>query len=172
MPAPSDAKANDEPLAPTIIAAWTFQVLFLAALAWDFTSEPLYLMPAGPLSVQFLIELVMALPCSLSAIWLVGVWRRRKARPPVDRLVRAVDVGAGLSLAIFLGTGLWIWFGGPLRPVALFGGMPLQLFIAYVVVAPALSGLVWVILRATGGEGQRLGLRKADHAAEKRSAQV
>ena len=29
---------KDEPLAPTMIAAWTFQALFLVALVWDLAS--------------------------------------------------------------------------------------------------------------------------------------
>lgn len=173
MPALQDTKTDDEPLAPTMVAAWAFQALFLAALTWDFTSEPLYLRSAGPLSLQFLLDLVAALPASLSAIWLVGAWRRRRrARPPIDPLVRTVDVVAVVSIAVFLAAGAWFLLGGPFDPVDQLGGMPLLQFVGTVAVAPALSGVVWLILRTAGGEGQRLGLRKADHAAAKRSAHV
>ena len=164
---------KDEPLAPTMIAAWAFQALFLAALVWDFTSEPLYFRSAGPLSLQFLIELVTALPASLSAVWMIGVWRRHRAsRPPVDPLVRTVDMVAVVSIAVFLVAGAWFRLGGPFEPIDQLGSMPLLQFIGYIAVAPALSGLVWLILRVASGDGQRLGLRKADHAAAKRSAQV
>jgi len=164
---------KDEPLAPTMIAAWTFQVLFLAALVWDLASEPLYLASAG-LSLQFLTELVAALPFGLSAIWLAGAWRGRGRglRPPVDPLVFAIDLVACVSIAIFLGAGAWIWIGGRFDRIDALGGMPLLLFIAYVAVAPALSGLVWLILRTAGGDAQRLGLRNADQAAAKRSAHL
>jgi hypothetical protein len=156
-----------------MIAAWAFQGLFLAGLLWDLTSEPLYLQSAGPLSLQFLVELVAALPSSLSALWLLGIWhQRRKSRPPVDPLVRAVDLVAGASIAIFLGAGAWIWLGGPFDPVGKLGGMPLLQFVGTVAVAPALSGVVWLISRTAGGEGQRLGLRNADQRAAKRSAHV
>jgi hypothetical protein len=77
-----------------------------------------------------------------------------------------------VSIMLFLATGVWILFGGPLSPVGVLGGMPIQLFIAYLAVAPAMSGVVWLILRIVGGEGQRRGLRNADQAAAKRSAQV
>ena len=163
---------KDEPLAPTLIAAWTFQALFAAALIWDFASEPLYLRSAGPLSLQFLLELVTALPASMSALWLFGVWRRRKRRAVVHPLVFAVDVFAALSIVVFLGAGAWYRLGGPFEPVDELGNMPVLQFIGYVAVAPALSGVVWLILRTVGGEGQRLGLRKADQAAAKRSAHV
>lgn len=156
-----------------MIAAWAFQALFLAALVWDLTSEPLYLQSSGPLSLQFLVALVVGLPCSLSALWLVGVWRRRrKSRPAADPLVRAVDLVAAVSIAVFLGAGAWFWFGGPFVPIEGLGGMPLLQFIGTVAVAPALSGMVWLILRTAGGDGQRLGLRNADQAAAKRSAHV
>jgi hypothetical protein len=163
---------KDEPLAPTLIAAWAFQALFAAAVAWDLASDPLYLRSAGPLSLQFLLELVIALPASMSAIWLFGVWRRRKRRAPPNRLAFAIDIGAVMSIMVFLGAGAWFRLGGPFEPVDELGNMPLLQFIGYVAVAPALSGVVWLILRAVGGEGQRLGLRKADQAAEKRSAHV
>jgi hypothetical protein len=164
---------KDEPLAPTLIAAWAFQALFAAALVWDVASDPLYLRSAGPVSIQFLLELVTGLPASMSAIWLVGVWRRRlRRRPPANPLIFAVDIVAGVSIAIFLGAGAWYRLGGPFEPVDELGNMPVLQFIGYVAVAPALSGVVWLILRAVGGEGQRLGLRKADHAAAKRSAHV
>ena len=39
---------KDEPLAPTMIAAWAFQALFVAALVWGFASEPLYFRSPGP----------------------------------------------------------------------------------------------------------------------------
>jgi hypothetical protein len=164
---------KDEPLAPTMIAAWAFQALFATALVWDFTSEPLYFRSAGPLSLQFLLELVTGLPASLSALWMIGVWHRHHAsRPSVDPLVRTIDVVAVVSIAVFLGAGAWFRLGGPFEPVDELGSMPLLQFIGYVAVAPALSGLVWLILRVAGGEGQRLGLRNADHAAAKRSAHV
>jgi hypothetical protein len=139
----------------------------------DLTSEPLYLQSSGPLSLQFLVELVVGLPAGLSALWLIGDWRRRrKSRPRADPLVRAVDIGATVSIAVFLGAGAWFWLGGPFDPIGGLGGMPLLQFVGTVAVAPALSGLVWLILRTAGGEGQRLGLRNADQAAAKRSAQV
>lgn len=173
MPARQDTKTNDEPLAPTMIAAWAFQALFLAALLWDLASEPLYLRSVGPLSLQFLVELVARLPSGLSALWLVGVWRRRrKSRPPADPLVRGVDIVAAVSIAIFLGAGAWIWLGGPFDPIDRLGRMPLLQFVGTVAVAPALSGVVWLILRTAGGVGQRVGLRNADQAAAKRSAHV
>jgi len=86
--------------------------------------------------------------------------------------VRTVDVVAVGSIAIFLGAGAWFRFGGPFEPIEVLGGMPLLQFVGTVAVAPALSGMVWLILRTAGGEGQRLGLRKADQAAAKRSAHV
>ena len=138
-----------------------------------FASEPLYFRSPGPLSLQFLLELVTALPASMSAFWLIGVWRRRRAsRPPIDPLVRTVDIVAVVSIAVFLGTGAWFRLGGPFAPVDGLGGMPLLQFVGYVAVAPALSGMVWLILRTAGDEGQRLGLRNADQAAAKRSAHV
>jgi len=172
MAAQHDTRAGDGPLTPTIVAAWTFQGLFLAALAWDLASEPLYLRSAGPLSLQFLADLVTALPAGLSAIWLIGTLRGRRRRSPIDPWIRLVDCIAAVSIALFLGIGLWILFGGPLSPIGVLGGMPLQLFIAYLAVAPAMSGVVWLILRIVGGEGQRRGLRNADQAAAKRSAQL
>ncbi|HYD05391.1 MAG TPA: hypothetical protein VEC60_06680 [Reyranella sp.] len=162
MPIPPDSAPSDERLAPAIIAACTLQGLFLAALAWDLASEPIYLPSAGPLSLQFLIELVTALPCGLSALWLIGVWRTR--RPPVHPLVLAGDIVAGFAIAAYLGTGLWVWIGAPLGR--------LQMFVAYLAAVPALCGLVWLGLRMAGGEGQRLGLRNAAQAAAKRSPQV
>jgi hypothetical protein len=173
MIAQHDTGTGDGPITPTIVAAWTFQGLFLAALAWDLASEPLYLRSAGPLSLQFLVELVTALPAGLSAVWLIGNLRvRRGARSPIDPWVRLVDCISVVSITLFLGTGVWILFGGPLSPVGVLGGMPVQLFIAYLAVAPAMSGVVWLILRIIGGEGQRRGLRNADQAAAKRSAQL
>jgi len=171
MAAQHDTGAADGPVTPTLVAAWTFQGLFLAALAWDLASEPLYVRTAGPLSLQFLVDLVTALPAGLSAVWLIGTWRGRRQRSNVDPWVSLVDCGAVISIAAFLATGVWILFGGPLSPVALLGGMPLQLFVAYLAVAPAMSGVVWLILRIVGGEGQRRGLRNADQAAAKRSPQ-
>ena len=172
MPTHHDPRTGEGPHTSTIVAAWAFQGLFLAALAWDLGSDPLYLRSAGPLSLQFLVELVTALPAGLSALWLIGTLRRRRPRQPIDPWVRLVDCIAVVSITVFLGTGLWILFGGPLGPVAVLGGMPMQLFIAYLAVAPALSGVVWLILRIVGGEGQRRGLRNADQAAAKRSAQL
>lgn len=164
---------KDEPLAPTIIAAWAFQALFVAALIWDLTSEPLYFRSAGALSLQFLLELVTGLPATLSALWMIGVWRRRRvSRPPIDPLVRTVDIVAVVSIAIFLAAGAWFRLGGPFEPVDELGSMPLLQFVGFVAVAPALSSVVWLILRVAGGEGQRLGLRNADQAAAKRSAHV
>jgi hypothetical protein len=162
---------KDEPLAPTMNVAGTFQFLFLAALVWNLASEPLYLTSAG-LSLQFLTELVAALPFGLSEIWLAGAWRGRGLRPPIDPLVFAVDLVACVSIAIVLGAGAWIWIGGRFDRIDALGGMPLLLFIAYVAVAPALSGLVWLILRTAGGDAQRLGLRNAAQAAAKRSAHL
>jgi hypothetical protein len=117
---------ENEPFASTIVAAWVFQVLFVAALVWDLTSEPLYLQSSGPLSLQFLAALVVGLPASLSALWLIGDWRRRrKSRPRADPLVRIVDIGAIVSIAVFLGAGAWFWLGGPFDPIDGLGGMPL-----------------------------------------------
>jgi hypothetical protein len=163
---------KDEPLAPTLIAALAFQAMFAAAVAWDFASDPLYLRAAGLMSLQFLLELVTALPAGMSAIWLIGAWRRRRIRPRASPLIVAVDTVAVLSIGVFLGAGAWFRLGGRFEPVDGLGGMPLPQFIGTVAVAPALSGVVWLILRAVGGEGQRLGLRKAAQAAAKRSAQV
>lgn len=164
---------KDEPLVSTIIAAWAFQALFVAALIWDLASEPLYLQSSGPLSLQFLVALVVGLPAGLSALWLIGDWlRRRKSRPVADPLVRAVDIGAIVSITVFLGAGAWFRLGGPFDPIDGLGGMPLLQFVGTVAVAPALSGMVWLILRTAGSDGQRLGLRNADQAAAKRSAHV
>ena len=169
--APSSSGNGNSELTPTIVAAWAFQVLFAGALAWDLLSDPVYLPAAGPLSLQLLVLLIAAPPSLLSGIWLIGLYRERIANQPVDPLLLTVDVTACVSIAVSLGAGLWIWLGGPLTYIGVLGRLPLQQLIAIVAAVPAVSGIVWLILRSYW-DPQRLGLRKADHAAAKRSAQL
>jgi hypothetical protein len=179
-----DAKTDESerPLAATIVAAWTFQGLFLGAVAWLVWSDPLYWTFADDLSLQAQVVLIALLPALLSGAWLIGLYG---ARPRIGRLSLfvVIDVLAGTSLALYFGAGLSLWAGSAPLPVEALGGLPLQLFVIYAAAAPTLFGVAWLILRYARPLtdaverlqrplAHRRGLRNADHAARKRSPQL